>query len=174
MKCASVICGFCWDFLPECALQSPTWVHACSCLTFCTPMDCSPPDPSVHGIFQAWILECVAISSSRGSSQLRDGTLCLLHWQVDSLPLYHLDLSKLSSMSFVFILYAFSRLPCNSNGKESACHAGDQGSIPGLGSSSGEGNGNLLQYSCLKNSMDREAWWAVVRGVAKSWTRLSD
>ena len=42
-------------------------------------------------------------------------------------------------------------------GKESACHAGDQGSIPGLGSSSGEGNGNPLQYSCLENPTDRGA-----------------
>ena len=39
---------------------------------------------------------------------------------------------------------------------------------------SGEGNGNPLQYSCLENPMDREAWWAVVHGVAKSRTRLSD
>ena len=54
--------------------------------------------------------------------------------------------------------------PCSSNGKESACEAGDQGSIPGLGSSSGEGNGNPLQYSCLDNSMDREAWSATVCG----------
>ena len=61
-----------------------------------------------------------------------------------------------------------------SNGKESACHAGDQGSIPGLGSSSGEGNGNPLQYSCLENSMDREALWATVRGVTKSRTQLRD
>ena len=66
------------------------------------------------------------------------------------------------------------RLPCSSNGKESACKAGDQGSIPGLGSSSGEGNGNPLQDSCLENSLYREAWWATVHGVAKSWTRLSD
>ena len=66
--------------------------------------------------------------------------------------------------------------PCtlSSNSKGSACDAGDQGSIPGLGSSSGEGNGNPLQYSCLENTMDREAWWATVRGVAKSRTRLSD
>ena len=44
--------------------------------------------------------------------------------------------------------------------------------IPGLGRSSGEGNGNPLQYSCLENSMDRGTWWAAVHGVAKSWTRL--
>ena len=40
--------------------------------------------------------------------------------------------------------------------------------------SNGEGNGNPLQYSCLKNPMDEGAWWAAVHGVAKSWTRLSD
>ena len=61
-------------------------------------------------------------------------------------------------------------LTCSSNGKEPACDAGDQGSVPGLGSSSGEGNDNPLQYSCLENSMDREVWWATVRGVAKNWT----
>ena len=51
---------------------------------------------------------------------------------------------------------------------------GDVGSIPGLGRSSGEGNGNTLQYSCLENPMDRGAWWATVHGVIKSQTRLSD
>ena len=45
--------------------------------------------------------------------------------------------------------------------------AGDAGSISRSGSSPGEGNGNLLQYSCLKNLMDREAWWATVHGVTK-------
>ena len=47
------------------------------------------------------------------------------------------------------------------NGKESAYNAGDPSLIPG-GRSTGEGNGNPLQYSCLKNSMDRRAWWAIV------------
>ena len=61
-----------------------------------------------------------------------------------------------------------------SDGKESACNGGDPGSIPGLGRSPGEENGNPLQYSCLENSMDRGAWWATVHGVAKSRTRLSD
>ena len=48
----------------------------------------------------------------------------------------------------------------------------DSGSIPGLGGYPGVGNGNLLQYSCLENSMDRGAWWATVHGVAKSWSQL--
>ena len=52
--------------------------------------------------------------------------------------------------------------------------ARDAGSIPDLGRSSGGGNGNLLQYSCLENFMGREAWRATVHGVAKSWTWLSD
>ena len=52
--------------------------------------------------------------------------------------------------------------------------AGDLGSIPGLGRSPGEGNGNPLQYSCLENSMDGGTWWATVHGVTKSQTQLSD
>ena len=64
--------------------------------------------------------------------------------------------------------------PGGSDGKESACNSGDLGLIPGLGRSPGEGNGYPLQYSCLENSMDRGAWWAIVHGVAKSRTRLSN
>ena len=57
-----------------------------------------------------------------------------------------------------------------SDSKESACNAGDRGSIPGLGRSPGKGNGNPLQYSCLENSMDRGAWWATVHEVTESDT----
>ena len=57
-----------------------------------------------------------------------------------------------------------------SDGKESACNAGNSSLIPELGRSPGEGNDNPLQYSCLENSMDRGAWQAIVRGVTKSWT----
>jgi len=57
--------------------------------------------------------------------------------------------------------------PCSSVGKESACNAGDLGSIAGLGRSHGEGNGNPLQYSCLEDPMDRGAWWATVHVVAR-------
>ena len=61
-----------------------------------------------------------------------------------------------------------------SDGKESTCNAGDPSSIPGSGRSPGERIGYTLQYSCLENSMDREAWQATVHGVAKSWTWLSN
>ena len=64
--------------------------------------------------------------------------------------------------------------PGGSDGKASARNAGDPGSIPGLGRSPGEGNGNPLQYSCLENFMDGGAWWATVHRVAKSQTRLTD
>ena len=60
--------------------------------------------------------------------------------------------------------------PGVSDSKESTCNVGDLGSIPRLERFPGEGNGNPLQYSCLENSMDKEARWAIVHGVAKSRT----
>ena len=58
--------------------------------------------------------------------------------------------------------------PGSSDGKESACNAGDLGLIPGSGISPVVGNGNPFQHSCLENSMDRGAWRAIVHGVTKS------
>ena len=58
--------------------------------------------------------------------------------------------------------------PSGSDGKESASNVGDPGLISGSGRSPGEGHGNSLQYSCLKNAMDRGAWRATVLGVRKS------
>ena len=57
--------------------------------------------------------------------------------------------------------------PGGSDGKESACNAGDLGSIPGLGRYLGEGNGYPLQFSCLENPVDRGACWATVHGVVR-------
>ena len=71
------------------------------------------------------------------------------------------------------LIYVSSLLSNGSTGKESACNAGDKGSIPGLGRSAGEGNDNPLQYSHLENPIDRGAWWATVHGVTKNWTQLS-
>ena len=64
--------------------------------------------------------------------------------------------------------------PGGSEGKESTCNAGDLSSISGLGRWPGGGHGNPLQYSCLENTMHRGAWWAILHGVAKSRTRLSN
>ena len=75
------------------------------------------------------------------------------------------------------ILHGFikRRPPGNpgSDSKEPACNAGDTGnagSIPGLGRSPGEGNGNPLQYSCLENPMQRGVWRATVHGVTQGQT----
>ena len=64
--------------------------------------------------------------------------------------------------------------PGGSDGKASAHNAGEPGSVPGLGRFLGEGNGNLLQYSCLEYSIDRGARQATVQRVTKSWTQLSN
>ena len=66
-----------------------------------------------------------------------------------------------------------SGFPAGSDRKESACNAGDMGSILWLGRSPGGGHGNPLQYSCLENPMDRGAWWATVHGVTRRWTWIN-
>ena len=75
----------------------------------------------------------------------------------------------LERKSLVFII-KFEGFPRGSDGKEPASNVGDPGSISGLGKCLGEGNGYPLQYSCLANSMHKEAWQATVHGVAKSQT----
>ena len=69
--------------------------------------------------------------------------------------LFYLDLYPGVELLDHMVILGF---PGVSNGKESACNAGDPGSIPGSGRSPGEGNGNPFQYSCLESSMDRGAW----------------
>ena len=64
--------------------------------------------------------------------------------------------------------------PAGSVVKNLPANAGDMGLIPGSGRSPGEGNGNTLNYSCLENPIDRGAWWAPVREVAKSQIQLSN
>ena len=72
------------------------------------------------------------------------------------------------------ILSGKPTFPDGSDGKQSACKAGDLGSIPGLGRRPGEGTGYPLQSSGWENSMDRGAWQATTLDTSKSWTRLSD
>ena len=79
--------------------------------------------------------------------------------------------TRLASVSFSF---GFCIWLGGSDSKGSACNVGDPGSVPGSGRSPGEGNGYLLQYSCLENSMGRGTWLATVHGVTWSQTRMSD
>ena len=89
------------------------------------------------------------------------------------------DWSNLSHYTYICVyvwcvyIYRWG-FPGSSAGKESSCTAGDPRSIPGLGRSPGERLGYSLQYPCLKNPMDRGAWWTTVHGVTKSQTQLSD
>ena len=78
-----------------------------------------------------------------------------------------LGLFIVQSYSIFFFPSNLTRFPGGSDVKESACSIGDLSSIPGLGRSPGEGNGNPLQYSCLENPMDRRSWPATVHRVTK-------
>ena len=134
-----------------------------SCRILCHPMDCSPPGSSVYGILQARILEWVAIPFSLGSSQPRDQT-----W-VSCIAGRFLTI-------WATCIYMYVGFPGGTVVKSLPASAGDTrdlSEIPGSGRSPGEGNDNSFQYSCLRNFMDRRAWWATVHGVAKSRTRLS-
>ena len=72
---------------------------------------------------------------------------------------------------FHWVMYTF-QLPGGSDGKESACNAGDLASFPELERSPGGGHNNPLQYSYLENPIDRGAWWATAHSVAQSWIWL--
>ena len=170
------------------SLISPALAAAAKSLQLCLTL-CSPPGSTVPGILQARTLEWVSLSFSNAWK-----------WKVKVKSLIHVRLLAIPwtaayqvppSMGFSRQQY-WSRVPLPSpllrvmedkcmlgfhgcsDGKESACNAGDSGSISGSGRSLGEGNGNPLQYSCLENSMDRGAWQAPVHGITKSRTRLSD
>ena len=85
-----------------------------------------------------------------------------------------LKVLKMNEYWFCQLPFLYLGLSGGSYGKESACNTGDLGLIPVLGRSPGEGTGNPLQYSCLENPMDGGAWRAMVHGVTKSRTGLSD
>ena len=139
------------------------------------PTLCNPMDYTARGILQARILELVAIPFSSGSSQQ--------YWNIIH-PLKRTNYSvftgrcdhchnqfdeRFSSPRSIFrILLSRYQLPRWLSGKESACNAresGDMCSVPGLGRSPREGNGNSLQYTCLENSMERGASQATVQEV---------
>ena len=73
--------------------------------------------------------------------------------------------NKINNKSSILLSF-----PGSSVVKNLPANAGDTCSIPGLGRSPGEGNGNVLQYSCLESPKDRGGWWVIVHGVSKNWT----
>ena len=115
-----------------------------------------------------------------------NSAVCLLRWDLCAYPLRRAPPMKMRKQPLSLFLPTHFTIVSwgtsmflrgflyGSDGKESACKAGDEGSIPGSGRSPGEGIGNPLQYSCLKNSRDRGAWQAAAHGVIKRWIRLSN
>ena len=121
--------------------------------------------PSFFSIlFSSWVWSLPAILQPHAcrSSTLSYGASSLLHFLLNLIPFVN------SYSFFVACGARVKNLPANAGDAE------DVGSAPRLGKFPRVGNGNLLQYSCLENSMDRGAREATVHGVAKSWTRLSD
>ena len=97
-------------------------------------------------------------------------------------PLDHLSSFQYSESKCIILMCLLRNLyngatkdfPGSSDDKKSACNAYSLSLIPGSGRPPGEGNSNPIQYSCLENSMDRGARWAIINGVINSWTRLRD
>ena len=145
----------CWSSKPVSWIQNPN-PHFSFFLSVCVldPMDFSPPGYSIHGISQARILEWVAISFSSESSQPRDQT------QVPHSVCGFFTAELPGKPNLVMLVV-----------KNSPINAGDSrdtGSVPGWERSPGGGHDNPLQYSCLKNPMDRGAWRAMVYRAAES------
>ena len=105
--------------------------------------------------FSLW---CLPLLWSTGSVVVAHGLCCS-----KACGIFLEQGSNLCALNWQWILYLSTTpdFPHSSVGKESTCNAGDPGSVPGLGRSPGEGNGNPLQYSCLENPMDRGAWQAL-------------
>ena len=157
------------------------YLHTRSCLTLCDPMDCNPPGSSVHEIFQIRILEWVAVSYSRGpaSPGIKENLSLCKNLQVDVYRSFIHNCQNLEAIwrgnnwyiqttEYYLLLKRNEGFPGGSVVKNPPVMQEMQDLIPGSGRYSGEGNGNLLQYTCLENSMDRRGWWATVHVVMKS------
>ena len=150
-----------------------------SCLTLSDPVDCSPPGSSVHGIFQARVLEWGAIAFSTG------------HFLVEAIFNLTLHLKQLEKEEMKNSRVSRWRrqwhptpvlLPGKSHGQRSLVGCSPWGREESDTterlhfdfslSCIGEGNGNPLQYSCLKNHRDGGEWWAAVYGVTQSRKQL--
>ena len=148
----------------------PSCTHAQSC----DPMDCCPPGSSVHGLFQARILEWVAISFSLENTFNLDSLKLILdsfesqYFKGSLVEEVIMEKKKSRILGVWQVLSRFLGFAGGSVVKNLPVNARDLGSIPGSGRSSGEGNGNPHQYPCLGNPTDRADWWATVHESQKS------
>ena len=139
-----------------------------SCPTLCDPTDHSLPIYSVHEFSRQEYWSGLPCLPPGDLPDLRIHPASLMApalvgaffttsttWEAHRTYMSLVKRMRAMKLSLVFILLDF---PGGSDGKASAYNVGDHGSIPGLGRSLGEGNGNPLQYSCLENPMDGEAW----------------
>ena len=138
-------------FLLQCMKVKSESEVAQSCPTLSDPMECSLPGSSVHGIFQARVLEWGAIAFSSSLSSQLQVSYCG-HSQTNELVTPHCLVGRTEGH-------------CGSDTTERLHFHFSLSCI-------GEGNGDPLQCSCLENPRDRGAWWAAVYGVTQSWTRL--
>ena len=143
---------------------------------------CNLPGSSVHKIFQATILDVLSFPTPGDlPNQWTKHSSLAFPAPVGGF-FYHCVIWKPINVHILAVImqqntmevYRLKDFPGISAGKESACNSGDPGLISGSGRTPGEGNGNPLQYSCLKNPMDGGAWQATVYGVTKDQTRLSN
>ena len=148
-----------------------------SCPTLCNLIDGSPLGSPVPGILQARTLEWVAISFSNAWKwKVKLKLLSCVRLLATPWTAAHQTppSMRFSRQDYWIGVPLPSPFPRWLSGKESACQEGDPSSIPGSGRSPGGGHSNPLQYSCLKNPMDRGAWPATVHRVRKSWTQLKE
>ena len=131
------------------------------------PVDCSLPGSSVQGILQARRLGWAAMPSSR--YHLPDPGIEPMSPASPALQADAPTAEPPGKPRIICCFYPNKGSPGGSAGEESACKAGDPGSIPALGRSPGEGKGYPVQYSCLENPMN-----CIVHGIAKSRIQLSN
>ena len=192
--CSNVSCFFYEEVCPmpglmESGSGSPSGACALSCdQTLCDPIDCSPPGSSVRGIFQAQILEWVAISFSRGSSRPRDWTCVSYIPCTGRRILYQCttwdDPGTIQESWFLLSsgnqsqIWQWARrpegFPHSSVSKESAWNAGDLGSIPVSERSPEEGYGNSLQWMEAWDLLELTyyATWLLSVGCWESWSLI--
>ena len=156
--------GYIYEFIPGFCFISLVYVSVVI-FFFCLLFACST---LLFDYYKVWNQEVWCLQFCFSFSRLTIwGPFCF----IQVLARFVISVKKSAIGIFIDITLNLG-FPGGSDSKDSACNSRDPGSIPGFGRSPGEGHGNLLQYFCLENSIDRRSWQATVPGIAQSWTWL--